>query len=53
MAGIDRLRKTGEHTFRRVRKEDDSLGEELAFEIGADGKATRFIRHSNPMTRIR
>jgi CubicO group peptidase (beta-lactamase class C family) len=53
MAGIDRLRKTGEHTFRRIRKEDDSLGEELAFEIGADGKATRFIRHSNPMTRIR
>ena len=53
VAAIERLRKTGDHTFRRIRKEDESLGEEFAFEIGADGKATRFVRHSNPMARIR
>jgi CubicO group peptidase (beta-lactamase class C family) len=53
VAAIERLRKTGDHTFARVRTEDESLGEEFAFEIGADGKATRFVRHSNAMTRIR
>lgn len=47
-----RLKKTGEHTFRRIRK-DDTLGEEIVFETGPDGRATRFTRHSNPFERIR
>jgi hypothetical protein len=47
-----RLKKTGEHTFRRIRK-DDTLGEEIVFETGPDGRATRFTRHSNPSERIR
>jgi CubicO group peptidase (beta-lactamase class C family) len=49
---LTRLRKTGDNTFRRVRK-DDVLGEELVFEIGADGKATRLVWHSNNYTRVR
>jgi CubicO group peptidase (beta-lactamase class C family) len=46
------LRKTGEHLFRRVRK-DDSLAEEFRFEIGPDGRPTRYLRHSNPSRRLR
>jgi CubicO group peptidase (beta-lactamase class C family) len=49
---MDRLKKTGEHRFRRIRK-DDSLGEEIVFESGPDGRATRFTQHSNHYRRIR
>lgn len=49
---LERFRKTGEHTFRRIRK-DDTLGEELVFEMGPDGRAKRFLRHSNFRERIR
>jgi CubicO group peptidase (beta-lactamase class C family) len=51
IGSLTRLRKTGDHTFRRVRK-DDSLGEEVVFEIGADGRAARYTRHSNPWPRV-
>ena len=43
---MDKLRRTGEHTFRRVRK-DDALGETVVFEIGPDGRATKYWQHSN------
>jgi CubicO group peptidase (beta-lactamase class C family) len=46
-----KLRKTGDHLFRRVRK-DEKLGEEIAFELGPDGRATRFRIHSNYQKRI-
>jgi CubicO group peptidase (beta-lactamase class C family) len=46
-----KLKKTGENVFRRVRK-DDRLGEEVAFELGPDGRATRFRIHSNYQKRI-
>lgn len=49
---LDKLKKTGEHTFRRVRK-DDTLAEEVVFEIGPDGRATRFKQHSNYSVRTR
>ena len=49
---MDRFKKTGEHRFRRIRK-DDSLGEEIVFEVGPDGRATRFTQHSNHYRRIR
>lgn len=49
---LDRFKKVGEHRFRRIRK-DDSLGEEIVFEIGSDGRATRFTQHSNHYPRIR
>lgn len=51
MKDLDRLRKTGEHTFRRVRS-DGTLGEEIRFEVGADGRATRLWQHSNPYPRM-
>ena len=34
-------------TFRRVRKDDDSLAEELRFERDANGKVIRMFRHDN------
>ncbi|MFP5247564.1 MAG: serine hydrolase domain-containing protein [Thermoanaerobaculia bacterium] len=51
MRTLERLRKTGEHEFRRVLK-DGSLGETYKFEIGPDGKATRVWVHSNPYPRM-
>lgn len=47
-----RLKKTGEHTFRRVRR-DEALGEEVVFAMGADGRPARFKRHSNYSPRVR
>jgi CubicO group peptidase (beta-lactamase class C family) len=49
---MDRLKKTGEHRFRRVRK-DDSLAEEVVFEMGSDGRAKAFLQHSNRYPRVR
>jgi CubicO group peptidase (beta-lactamase class C family) len=49
--GMDRFRKVGENRFRRIRK-DDSLGEEIVFELGPDGRATRFTQHSNHYARV-
>lgn len=51
MKTLERLRKTGEHTFRRVRS-DGSLGETYRFEMGANGKASRVWVHSNPYPRL-
>jgi len=33
-----------------VRK-DGALGEAIAFEMGTDGKAARYIQHNNPYER--
>ena len=52
LASMMRLEKTGEHTFRRVR-DDDTLGEEVRFEIGPDGRAVRMWQHGNFNPRIR
>jgi hypothetical protein len=51
MKDLIRMKKTGDRSFRRIRK-DDTLGEEIVFELGPDGKATRFSRHSNWSTRV-
>ncbi len=52
MGALAKLRKTGEHTFRPVR-DDGALAEPVVFEMGPDGKALRFVRHSNPYERRR
>lgn len=39
------------HTFRRVR-DDGTLGETIRFELGPDGRATRYWQFSNPYPRI-
>jgi len=50
MHALVELRQTSTHTFRRVRK-DKKLGEEVRFEVGADGRVTRMWWHSNYSTR--
>jgi CubicO group peptidase (beta-lactamase class C family) len=47
-----KLKKTGENTFRRIRK-DEKLGEEIVFDMGPDGRATRFTHQSNHFPRLR
>ena len=46
-----KLKKMGDDRFRRVRK-DENLGDEIVFEMGADGKPTRFRMHSNYYPRV-
>ena len=46
-----KLKKSGDHRFRRVRK-DENLGDEIVFEIGSDGRPTRFRMHSNFYPRV-
>jgi CubicO group peptidase (beta-lactamase class C family) len=50
---MQRLRHVEDHTFRIVRDDDESLGETVEFEIGPDGQATRFKRHSIWQERIK
>ena len=46
LRGLTRLKKTGEHTFRRIRR-DDALGEEVRFVMGPDGRPTHYVVHNN------
>lgn len=49
-----RLRKIDEHTFVKVREDDETVpGETFLFEVGDDGMAKRYLRHSNWVERIR
>jgi CubicO group peptidase (beta-lactamase class C family) len=51
---LARLKKTDEHVFRRLREaEEGQLGEELVFELAADGKVTRYKQHSNWYRKVR
>ena len=52
MAGLVKWKKAGEHTFRRMRK-DETLAESLVFEMQADGQAARIIWHDNRYTRVK
>jgi CubicO group peptidase (beta-lactamase class C family) len=52
MAGLTKWKRAGEHTFRRLRK-DETLAESLRFEMGADGRAARFIWHANTYSRVK
>ena len=51
MKNLERLRKVGDNQFRRVR-DDGALGETVTFEIGPDGRATKFWQFSNPSPRM-
>ena len=49
-----RLKKTGEHVFRRVREdEEDQLGEEFVFDVAQDGTVARYKQHSNWYRKVR
>jgi CubicO group peptidase (beta-lactamase class C family) len=52
-AGIEKLRKVGEHTFRWIRDDDGSLGETVVFEVDADGRVLRSRQHSNWSVKVR
>ena len=47
----DRFRHVSGHSFRRIRA-DDTLGEELRFDIGEAGRARRVWQHSNYADRV-
>ncbi len=49
---LERLKKTGEDRFRRVRK-DGTLGEEIVFVMGPDGRPTRYTQHQNFLRRVK
>ncbi len=52
VAGIVKLRKaTAPHTFNILRR-DGTVADAIVFEMGADGKPTKYWRHSNPYTRL-
>ncbi len=51
--GLEKYKKVGEHTFRRVRDDDDSLGEEIFFEVDDDGNVLRYRQHSVWATKVR
>jgi CubicO group peptidase (beta-lactamase class C family) len=46
VADLVKLRPVGEHRFRSIR-EDGGLGEEVRFDVAADGTPVRVWRHSN------
>jgi CubicO group peptidase (beta-lactamase class C family) len=52
LEGLEKLRKVGEHTFRRVRH-NDALGEPVVFVMGSDGRPAHIIWHQNEYRRIR
>lgn len=49
---ITKLRKAGEHTFRRVRA-DGKLAEAWTFTLGSDGRATQYTMNYNVNPRVR
>lgn len=51
LGSLVKLKKDGEHVFRRDRK-DEELGETVRFELDDSGKVTRFWRHGNYSTRV-
>jgi len=51
-ASLTRLKHMGDNIFRRIR-DDEELGEEVVFELDADGEVVRMWRHSNPTYRVR
>ncbi|MEO8449821.1 MAG: serine hydrolase [Gemmatimonadota bacterium] len=52
LRALTKLRKVGEHTFRRVRS-DETLGEAFVFEMGPDGKPAKLVVNNNASPRLR
>ena len=52
LQALTKLKHMGGNTFRRIR-DDDTLAEEITFEIGPDGDVLRMKQHSNYSDRIR
>jgi hypothetical protein len=52
MDALEVLKPAGENRFRRVRRDDGELAEEIVFTV-ENGKVTRFTRHNNHSPKIR
>ncbi|HJS74405.1 MAG TPA: DUF3471 domain-containing protein, partial [Vicinamibacteria bacterium] len=52
MEALEQLKPTGENRFRRVRRDDEELAEEIVFTV-ENGKVTRFTRHNNHSPKIK
>lgn len=50
---LTRLKRTGDHTFRRIRDDDEELGETFEFEVSEDGNVIRYKQHSNYYLKVR
>jgi CubicO group peptidase (beta-lactamase class C family) len=50
---LTRLKRTGDHTFRRIRKDDDELGEVFTFDVSDDGTVSRYKQHSSWYVKVR
>jgi hypothetical protein len=50
---METLVRDGDHVFRRVRKDDGTLGERVVFDVADDGVVTRIGRDSNWMVKVR
>jgi hypothetical protein len=48
---LEALKPVGENRFRRVRRDDGELAEEIVFTV-VNGEATRFTRHNNHFPRL-
>ena len=51
LGSLGKLKKQGEHTFRRVRK-DKELGEVIRFELDEQGRVTKKWQHGNYSVRV-
>jgi CubicO group peptidase (beta-lactamase class C family) len=52
-ADLIELKQVRDHVFRRVRTDDESLGEEFVFEVAEDGRVLRLKQHSNWQVKVR
>jgi CubicO group peptidase (beta-lactamase class C family) len=48
-----RLQRTGENTFRRIREDDEELGETYVFDVAEDGTVSRYKQQSNWYVKVR
>ena len=53
MAGLTKWKKTGEHTFRRVRKDETTLAESIVFQPAEGGTPARLLWHNNIYTKVK
>ena len=52
-SSLTKLKKVDEHTFRRIRDDDGSLGDTFFSETSEDGTVIRVCQHSNWSTKVR
>ena len=50
---ISPLQHVEGHVFRRIRTDDQSLGEEWIFKVDEDGQVVSVTTHSNPSIKVR